>query len=89
MATTHQIDRVVFTATSEWWQICEGDFTLASAWCGANCERAASAAEIDVDDPESWAARIEEVDEAHTALRAGDYVCCQGIGEDLIFVRLA
>lgn len=81
-------DRVVFTATADWWQIRGGDFTLADAWQGADCERAADVAGIDTDDSEAWVCLIEEVDEEHTAIRAGDYACCQGIGDDVVFVRL-
>ena len=88
MTATTKTDRVVFTATAEWWQIRGGDFTLADAWQGADCERAAGVAEIDTDDTESWVCQIEAVDEEHTAIRAGDYVCCQGIGDDVVFVRL-
>ena len=85
---TTQADRVVFTETAEWWQIRGADFTLADAWQGADCERAAAVAGIDTDDSESWTCRVKQVDEEHSAIRVGDYLCCQGIGGDVVFVRL-
>lgn len=80
---------VVYTATNDWWQIRSDDFTLSDAWESADCERAAEVAGINTDDDESWACRIEAVGDERIAIKVGDYVCSQGIGDEVIFVRLA
>lgn len=81
--------KVVFTGTSDWWQIVsQGEIEIGDGCWDANAERAAAIAEIDVDCEESWVARVTEVNERHTGLRVGDYACSSGIGDDVIFVRM-
>ena len=88
MGATTEAGRVVFTATADWWQIRGDDFALAEILNDGAEARAADVAGIDLGDSESWVCRIESVSEDHTAIRAGDYACCQGVGDDVIFVRL-
>lgn len=81
---------VVYTATRDWYQIVDrsGELVLGEPWEG-EWERAAEIAEIDVDDGESWVCRVEEIADRHSAIHVGDYCCCQGIGADMVFVRLS
>lgn len=90
MTTTNKASRVVFTGTREWWEIVGRDEEVVAAdeCFPAGWQRAAELAEIDVDDPESWISQVTEVAERHSAIKVGDYACCQGIGSDVIFVRL-
>jgi hypothetical protein len=87
--TTNQTGRVAFTGTADWWRIVSdrGEVVTGEPWEG-DWERAADVADLDLDDEESWVCRVTEVDDRHTAIRPGDYVCCQGIGSDVDFVRL-
>ena len=89
MSTT-TTGRVVFTGTADWFRIVadNGEIVTGDAWIGANCDRAALVAELDTEDAESWVAPVTEVDARHTAIQVGDYACCQGIGADVVFVRL-
>lgn len=82
--------KVVFTGTSDWWQIVNGNDEIvcdAEPFTG-EWEQAAELAEINVDDDESWVSVVTHVDERHTAIKVGDYACCDGYGCDVIFVRL-
>lgn len=91
MATTTKTAKTVFTADASWWDIVQtqGGIELeAEGWKG-DWETAADEADIDIDDPESWVVRVAGVDEQHDAIKIGDYACCQGYGDDVIFVRVS
>jgi hypothetical protein len=82
--------RVIFTATSDWWQIVSRDCEIETE--GGDCfpqgwEDVFVAAGIDGDDPESWCALVTEVAPRHSAIKIGDLACCQGVGDDVYFVR--
>lgn len=80
--------KVVFTGTEDWWEIVsQGEIEVSDAW-PAGWERAADAADLNTDDEESWVCRVGKVDARHTAIQPGDYVCCQGYGSDVVFVRI-
>lgn len=88
--TTEKLTGVVKLCSADWWRIVSdrGEVVTGESFQG-NYERAAFIAGIDLDDPESWVAVVTAVDDRHNAIRPGDYVCCQGIGSDVAFVRLA
>lgn len=81
--------KVVFTGTNEWWQIVNGseEITTGEPFCG-DWEEAAEIAETNTDDGESWVCVVESVDDRHSAIKIGDYACCDGNGCDVVFVRL-
>lgn len=83
--------RIVFTGTWDWWQsVSQGEIEIGESLWDENEETAAAAAGLNEDDPESWVAPVTEVAERHTAIRVGDYaVCPEGIGGDVVFVRLS
>lgn len=93
MATTTKTEtsRVVFTASWAWWEIVSRDGEVVtddeSCWTG-RWEDAASIAETNIDDSESWVVQVTEVADRHPAIRPGDYACCDGYGSDVVFVRL-
>lgn len=81
--------KVVFTGTSEWWQIVSRNEITTDEGCwNVDSEVAANLAELNLEDAECWVARVTDVSERHSAIKVGDYVCCQGIGSDVVFVRL-
>ncbi len=76
--------RVVFAATFDWWTIRKDDFEVnRESWT----DEGAAAAGIDLNDEESWGGTLVSADAAHTVLRLGDQVYCQGVGSDVVFVR--
>lgn len=81
--------KVVFTGTSDWWRIIEGsEIALhTDAWMD-DSEIAANLADLNLEDPECWVARVLTVAPRHAAIKPGDYACCQGVGADVTFVRL-
>lgn len=87
---TEATGRVVFEATHDWWQIVcrREEIETGQTWSGRWGE-AAGVADIDPDDPESWVEQVTSVAERHEAIQVGDYVCCQGVGSDVRFVRLS
>lgn len=87
---TKQGGRVVFTATHDWWEIVSRDEEIATgdAW-PAGYEAAAAIAGTNLDDEESWVCRVVGDTGRHAAIKAGDYVCCDGYGSDVVFVRLS
>ena len=77
--------RVVYTATSEWWQIVcgAGEITVEDEWW----DEAVALCEVDGEDHESWCGRVTRVDSRHSAIHVGNYAVCQGIGDDVMFIR--
>ncbi len=88
MTAKTQTGRVVFTGTYQWWEIVGDEIATGEPWEG-RWEAAAEVAGLDLTDEEAWVVRVEEVADRHTAIRVGDYACCQGYGSDVEFVRLA
>ena len=84
------IERVVYTGTSDWWQIVtdNGEIETDEGGWGDDEERAAELAGINTDYDDSWICRVTAVEPHHSAIRVGDYVCSDGYGADVIFVRL-
>lgn len=81
--------KVIFTGTADWWQIVsKEEIKIDEGNWGGDYEAAFEAAELNADDDESWVACVTEVSDRHSAIKVGDYVCCQGIGDVVIFVRL-
>ena len=88
MSTTEQ-GKVVFTGTSDWWQIVsENEIEIDDGNFDAAAEQAAEIAGTNIDDAESWVAQVTDVAERHSAIKIGDYACCDGYGCDVFFVRL-
>ena len=81
------LGRCVFTGTADWWQIVSQRGEIELDDDGWN-DTAAIVAELNCDCEESWVSKVTEVDPRHTAIRVGDYACSDGIGDDVIFVRL-
>jgi hypothetical protein len=79
---------IVFTGTYAWLRVVEraGELELSKrqppGW-----EEAALTAGLDASDPESWVARVEAVAPWHSAIKPGDFACCQGVGSDVVFTR--
>lgn len=74
----------VFTCDNSWWQLRGDDFQLADDFDAD----AAAFVGINTDDCESWACRVLSVDPEHQpAILPGDIAVCQGIGDDVVFVR--
>ncbi len=89
--TTTETSRVVFTASWAWWEIVSRDEEIVTDdenACTGRWEEAASLAGTNIDYDDSWVVRVTEVDDRHSAIRPGDYACCDGHGSDVVFVRL-
>jgi hypothetical protein len=80
--------RVVFTGDAAWWSLVRqgAEIELGDPHCDER-ERAAAVAGLDLDDPESWVGYVAAAAERHSVIQVGDYVCCQGVGEGVTFVR--
>jgi hypothetical protein len=90
-------DKIIYRGSSSWWgivgsvpidwddkpQIALTDFNDSESW-----NRAAAVAGLDTDDEECWVQIVTHVDDRHSAIWVGDFACCQGIGCDVVFVRL-
>jgi len=87
--------RIVFTATDRWWQTMRPKFGLAegpSEWL----DDVAEIAGLDLDDDESWMARVEYCDEEHNVLHpiiedtAGRelWVAGNGLGAGVKFIEV-
>lgn len=79
--------RVVFQASWEWWEIVSRGEIEIDEGCTGDWEQAGRAAEVNLDCEESWVARVVAVARRHEAIRVGDYVCCDGPGSNVFFVR--
>lgn len=80
--------QVVFTGSADWWQIVsQREEVEIDDGCTGDWEPAAAEAGTNLDCEESWVARVTHVDDRHTAIKVGDYVCCDGIGSEVVFVR--
>lgn len=82
--------KIVYTAPWQWWEIVSknGEIETGDTW-PSGYEEACAVAGTNLDDEESWCAQIKEVSPRHSALRVGDYVCCDGFGSDVVFVRVS
>ena len=91
-ATKSKTGRIVFTGTWDWWQIvCRDEVEISGGdEYTVDHQAAGEIAGLNLDDEESWVAAVTEVAERHSAIRVGDYaVAPNGIGGDVVFVRLA
>lgn len=76
--------KVVFIGTNEWFHLVAEEIETTEEWNDA----AVAECGINTEDPESWCERVTRVDPRHSAIRRGDYVVSQGVGDDVVFVRL-
>ena len=82
--------RVVFEAAPAWWDHVTrtGDVVVGQKWMG-DWRKAAEVAGIELHNTTSWVVRLEQVADRHTAIRAGDYACCEKDKKPVYIVRLA
>ncbi|HEY7426883.1 MAG TPA: hypothetical protein VH682_21785 [Gemmataceae bacterium] len=82
------IGKVVLTRTYDWWQRVGDEIETGDPgpfdWVDA-CEMA----RIDLTREGSFCFRVTGVAGRHSEIKVGDYVCCNGYGSDVVFVRLS